>query len=83
MIEHSNSIPSGMYRLVKRSNAMQKRHPVRDASLTGCMGRYICLFSTERLIPNGSALVHYEDATSGVGTMYTTGILNFGVNQQI
>ena len=60
MIEISNFIPLGfiplgMYRSVKRSSTMQKRHPVRDASLTGCAGKNICPFSTERLIPNGTS----------------------------
>ena len=39
MIVNSNFIPLGMYLSVKRSNTMQKRHPVRDASLTGCVGK--------------------------------------------
>ena len=55
MIEISNFIPLGMYRSVKRSSTMQKQHPVRDASLTGCAGKNICPFSTERLIPNGTS----------------------------
>ena len=53
MIINSNFIPLEMYRSVKRSNTMQKRHPVRDASLTGCAGKNTCPFSTERHIPNG------------------------------
>ena len=53
MIELSNRIPSGMHRSVERSNIPQKRHPVRDASLTGCTERSVRIFSTERHIPNG------------------------------
>ena len=46
-------IPLGMNRPVEQKNAMQKRHPVRDATLTGCTGRNIRTFSTERHIPDG------------------------------
>ena len=53
MIELSNRIPLGMYRSVERNNATQKRHPVRDASLTGCTKRNAQTFSTERRIPDG------------------------------
>jgi hypothetical protein len=53
MIELFDRIPIGMHRSVERSNTPQKRHPVRDASLTGCTGRNARLFSTERHIPDG------------------------------
>ena len=46
-------IPLGMNRSVEKINAPQKRHPVRDASLTGCTGRCVWSFPTERHIPNG------------------------------
>ena len=46
-------IPLGMNRSVEMRNAPQKRHPVRDAALTGCTGRCVWSFSTERHIPNG------------------------------
>ena len=46
-------IPLGMDRSVEQRDTTQKRHPVRDASLTGCTGRNIRTFSTERRIPNG------------------------------
>jgi len=44
-------IPLGMYLSVERNNTPQKQHPVRDASLTGCKGRNVRSFSTERCIP--------------------------------
>ena len=53
MIELSNRIPSGMHLSVKRRNTSQKQHPVRDASLTGCVERSICPFFTERYITTG------------------------------
>ena len=53
MSELSNRIPLGMHLSVEGNNTPQKRHPVRDASLTGCKGRSIRSFSTERYIPNG------------------------------
>ena len=51
MIEFSNCISLGMHRSVERGNTLQKQHPVRDASLTGCTGRNVRTFSTERYIP--------------------------------
>ena len=36
-----------------REKYPQKQNPVRDASLTGCTGRAVYGFSTERSIPNG------------------------------
>ena len=53
MIEFSNCIPLGMHRSVERRNTLQKQHPVRDASLTGCTERSVRTFSTERNIPIG------------------------------
>jgi len=53
MIKFSNRIPLGMHRSVERKNIPQKRHPVRDASLTGCAGENVRTFSTERHIPIG------------------------------
>ena len=53
MIEFSNRIPLGMHRSVKWRNTLQKQHPVRDASLTGCTERSVQTFSTERYIPIG------------------------------
>ena len=53
MIEFSNRIPLGMQLSVERRNTPKKRHPVRDASLTGCKGRSVWSFSTERHIPDG------------------------------
>ena len=42
-----------MHLSVERRNTPKKRHPVRDASLTGCSLRFVRTFSTERRIPNG------------------------------
>ena len=53
MIDFSNCIPSGMHLSVEKRNASQKQHPIKDASLTGCTGRCVWSFSTERHIPNG------------------------------
>ena len=46
-------IPSGMHLSVDRIQTPRMQHPVRDASLTGCTGRNIQTFSTERHIPDG------------------------------
>ena len=54
-------IPLGTPRSVERRTTPQKQHPVRDASLTGCRGRNIRTFSTERHIPDGmsTTMINY------------------------
>jgi len=53
-------IPYGMYRSVERDRALDIRHPVRDASLTGCRRKryryifYRAMYWLRRtLFPNG------------------------------
>ena len=46
-------IPSGMCRSVENAEKSIIRHPVRDASLTGCCFFRVLLHSTKRHIPDG------------------------------
>jgi hypothetical protein len=52
-VKSNRGIPLGMCRSVEWNDNNRIQHPVRDASLAGCKGYGVVVFSTERCIPNG------------------------------